>query len=500
MKRAVRSWKFWAIVAIALAIGGTLVPLMVFGSGEGTLTVTPYADVVRFEAHGVASLQVQIYDLSGNLLWDSGVVSGTMVDWDRRDEWGERLAYGSYVYLVQGWSAQGDLVLQKRGKLALLPGDKVELQQAPITRGSGEVPSLPQGEPNALAPMVTYNEHLYLNNASLYFQKYGTSLYRVGVSGAGGFQYMDLTGGNKLYIVNSLGQAKATFDFDTGSLSLGSTTQMGRLYVAGTSYYDANLFYRRDNQTRYAMGVSGAGGFQFMDMIGGHKFYIVNSTGIATVAFEFDTGRLGVGTNAPGAQLHVHNTADQPALRIEASSGTNLIEAYNTGSGTATGLVFRVERATGDVRADGAFYGAGFYTGSADVAEHINVSEPVEPGDVVEIDPDNPGHFRKARTAGSRLVAGVISTQPGVVLGSNSDPVEGEGDPRPVLALAGRVPVKVTTENGPIAVGDLLVAASKPGYAMRANDPASTVGAVIGKALEPFDDGEGFILVQVTLR
>ncbi len=49
-----------------------------------------------------------------------------------------------------------------------------------------------------------------------------------------------------------------------------------------------------------------------------------------------------------------------------------------------------------------------FNTGSgADLAERIDVSEPVEPGDVVEIDPEHPGRYRKARGPRSPLVAGV---------------------------------------------------------------------------------------------
>jgi hypothetical protein len=57
---------------------------------------------------------------------------------------------------------------------------------------------------------------------------------------------------------------------------------------------------------------------------------------------------------------------------------------------------------------------------------------------------------------------------------------------RPV-ALAGRVPVKVTTENGDIEVGDYLVPASKPGYAMKAcGTKYCKSGMVIGKALERF--------------
>ena len=76
--------------------------------------------------------------------------------------------------------------------------------------------------------------------------------------------------------------------------------------------------------------------------------------------------------------------------------------------------IFRVERSTGDVFTDGSFIGDG-----ADLAERINISEQVEPGDVVELDPDKPKHYRKARGSG-KLIAGVITTEPGFILGNNS--------------------------------------------------------------------------------
>jgi hypothetical protein len=167
---------------------------------------------------------------------------------------------------------------------------------------------------------------------------------------------------------------------------------------------------------------------------------------------------------------------------------------------TATGRIFRVERTTGNVYAAGSFN-----SGGADVAEYILASEPLEPGDVVELDPHNPKHYRKVREPYSPWVAGVISTAPGFVLGAKhlslALSVNGEGrgevEPgeRPLLALLGRVPVKATTENGPIRPGDLLTSASKPGYAMRCEDIHRCEGAIIGKALEALDKGEGVILV-----
>jgi hypothetical protein len=68
------------------------------------------------------------------------------------------------------------------------------------------------------------------------------------------------------------------------------------------------------------------------------------------------------------------------------------------------------------------------------------------------------------------------------------------------VAITGIVPAKVTTENGPIQVGDLLVTSSRPGYAMRATDPRLMLGAVVGKAMEPLAAGRGMVKVLVILR
>ena len=122
----------WLIIVAAAATLGIVISLLVLGSPERDLAVSAYSDVIRFQAEGVATLQVRIFDLSGKEVWDSGMVSGDIVDWDRRNDTGERLAYGAYIYSAQGWNASGDSIFQKNGKLALMPGDKVQLQQAPV--------------------------------------------------------------------------------------------------------------------------------------------------------------------------------------------------------------------------------------------------------------------------------------------------------------------------------------------------------------------------------
>lgn len=68
------------------------------------------------------------------------------------------------------------------------------------------------------------------------------------------------------------------------------------------------------------------------------------------------------------------------------------------------------------------------------------------------------------------------------------------------MAVVGIVPCKVSTENGEIQVGDLLVASSTPGYAMKGTDRSKMLGAVVGKALEPLHEGKGVVQVLVTLQ
>ena len=83
----------------------------------------------------------------------------------------------------------------------------------------------------------------------------------------------------------------------------------------------------------------------------------------------------------------------------------------------------------------------------------------------IKVEPSNQSYDKK--------VIGVVTTNPYMVLGD-----EREGTVK--VAMAGRVPVKVNLEGGPIIPGDYLTTSSVPGEAMK----ATKAGSVIGKALE----------------
>ncbi len=140
-------------------------------------------------------------------------------------------------------------------------------------------------------------------------------------------------------------------------------------------------------------------------------------------------------------------------------------------------------------------------TGGSDLAERFAVSgeDTIEPGTVMVIDPDNPGHLMPSNSAYDRKVAGVVSgagdVQPGLIL--HQDGVL-EGDT--VVAIAGRVYVLADASNGAIEPGDLLTTSILPGHVMKATDLDLAQGAVLGKAMTGLDSGTGLVLILVNLQ
>jgi hypothetical protein len=124
----------------------------------------------------------------------------------------------------------------------------------------------------------------------------------------------------------------------------------------------------------------------------------------------------------------------------------------------------------------------------ADLAERYEASEPMSPGDVVEIGGEK--EICLSCTEASTEVFGVISTAPGMMLNSQA----GTDETHPFVALAGRVPVKVV---GPVKKGARLVSSHIPGVAKAAkgDEPHQ---AIIGRALQN-KETEEISLIEVVL-
>ena len=278
-----------------------------------------------------------------------------------------------------------------------------------------------------------------------------------------------------------------------------------------------------------------------------------------------------------GHELILSTTGEEIQFVADSDNSQHQVYAFtwfNNGVAAANKLM-DLNAGTGGLRIKGTLT----QNTAFDLAEaYWKTDAEIEAGDVVCIDPEQPNAVVLASAANARAVVGVISTDPGLIMGGGAFSVENlaelwgddvaaqfaaerqgiedgllASDPNlqgcvaqvdamksalaknakakdaaaakaaceseeqqladalesaaleafcrdnlALVAMAGRVPVKVVAAGGAIRVGDLLVASATAGKAMRADDPAP--GTVIGKALESFEAGEGTIMMMVLNR
>ncbi|MBP9669330.1 MAG: DUF5011 domain-containing protein, partial [Candidatus Pacebacteria bacterium] len=183
------------------------------------------------------------------------------------------------------------------------------------------------------------------------------------------------------------------------------------------------------------------------------------------------------------------------------AAGSNGV-AYGSGGGGAIDED-STTGAAGGVGAGGIVVTLNYTSTSGDLAEWYETKSDVEAGDVVAISEESFAYdsrlglqdsaILEKATPGASLV-GVVASAPYETIGG--DVLGAATHPR-AIALAGRVPVKVSAENGAIEAGDLLTVSSVPGVAMK----LQKAGTTIGRALDDMrckEDGSCSVLVMVS--
>ncbi len=74
----------------------------------------------RVEGTGVESIQVEVYDLAGRSIFDSGFLPGRELGWDLLTADGKPVANGVYLYVITARGYDGQLVRSKVQKLVIL--------------------------------------------------------------------------------------------------------------------------------------------------------------------------------------------------------------------------------------------------------------------------------------------------------------------------------------------------------------------------------------------
>lgn len=279
--------------------------------------------------------------------------------------------------------------------------------------------------------------------------------------------------------------------------------------------------------------------------------FIAKSTGsgaVVTDSILFDTGtRIGVNTTDPKNLFHIFGSATQdifmglgpdpgpagpamnfgyagssfgrgagffnvrpdasalepnPSLRFNTVNVQRMIitNAGKVGIGTTPlGSSTNILEVNGNANFIGTVTGTNIAATYQDFAEWVPSTVDLEPGTVVVLNPDKSNEVIASGKPYDVTVAGVVSSQPGLILGER-----GEGKEQ--IATTGRVKVRVDARKAPVKIGDILVTSGVAGTAMK-SEPLEISGrtfhqpgTIIGKALEPLPSGVGEILVLLSLQ
>ncbi|MBP9867104.1 MAG: hypothetical protein KBC41_03460 [Candidatus Pacebacteria bacterium] len=215
--------------------------------------------------------------------------------------------------------------------------------------------------------------------------------------------------------------------------------------------------------------------------------YFTNINSSATSTFF---GNVGIGTISPSSKLTIYSTTT--------SSDIDILQILSDVGG-AGNPIFRID-SDGDIFTDG-----GTTIGNpADVAENYSSIEIISPGTIVTLATttvewnlaennysSTTYNISQVRIAHPEDKAfGIVSTRPGILLGGNT----ASGTP---IALSGRVPVRVTNENGKVKRGDYItLSKTMPGYAMKMLEHGRSIGRSLSD-METTSEATGTIIVFI---
>lgn len=297
---------------------------------------------------------------------------------------------------------------------------------------------------------------------------------------------LTVTGGVGVTGNINAGNVNATYIYGniigTVSSVVTSVGTLANLAVTGVVEF-GNLVYANagiasTTTTNGTLILSGSGGIG----LGGN----LNAGGNVTAIGNVNAASSRITNNITAGGLYIGNiqsTANNISNIGSASSGFNYLYAGN---------IMPMAHQVGNIGSPSAYYNRVHATSTSalysDLAERYAADANYEAGTVMDLG----GEFEItiSTTELSNNVFGVISTQPAYIMNEFAGPNE----THPVIALQGRVPVKVI---GKVSKGDRLVSAGN-GQARAAKLNEITPFNVIGRSLvDKTTDGEDLILAVV---
>jgi hypothetical protein len=281
-------------------------------------------------------------------------------------------------------------------------------------------------------------------------------------------------------------------NYFAGRVGVGTTAPQDALHITAPSDFGIRMTHTDPNSPRNAISF-----YEGANLMG-----FINQRG-STFSTEGQMRRFNIGNNDPAGATGLYAGGVQRMIiaangnvGVGTTSPAAKLDVAGSVQVVGTGIVLHV---VGNSQFDGTVRGTNIQAHYQDVAEWVPAGDELQPGMVVVLDRKTANTVVASTKAYDPAVAGVVSPQPGIVLGEESDTKE-------LVATTGRVRVRVDASRGAIAIGDLLATSDIPGTAMKSMPvelggiQMHRPGTIVGKALEPLDHGTGEILVLLSLQ
>ncbi len=366
---------------------------------------------------------------------------------------------GTVMYAVTG--GDGRMITGGPSSVAVLGADSVQLTS--YVPGSADyVGLMVSGADSQTKDLVNVGNR---RNAGAYTSVFniaaeGATLFKNRVNSTTGFQIQNASGTSLLKVNTGAGTENVDLG---GSLTMGYFSDI-RAAETGTATYTvstaASAYYVSANSTTTAASFTTT----------------FNITGASTT-----DGTIVVIKASSIKGVTAANQIHTVAVQLNGSTVATLAPATQTTAVTVTRtMIFMRMNGVWSLIGQPATANVANTSNSAttaDFAEWIRYSGNTapQPGEILVVG-DDPTSAKVSTTPYDKQIIGVVSTSPYEVAGA-------EDSHSVIIALTGRVPVKVSLENGPIQKGDSLTSSSTPGVAMK----AVKAGKIIGTALADYD-------------
>jgi hypothetical protein len=308
------------------------------------------------------------------------------------------------------------------------------------------------------------------------------------------------------------------FSIDTTNerIGIGTSAPSTRLVIAPTTGGASalNIPYNAANENT-GLYLSSSGGSSYGDVSAGASYNGTNWVARSTAASRM--GMSGGRTTFYGnTGLTVGNTfTPTEHMRIDSTNTNNVIIKSLASNADANSVL----ESLGAYRITMGAWDTNFFlyytdvnnvarylewTGTAlDLAEWFKVgmgnldtngAQTLSKGDILCADPEGKEKVIACKKNYDQNIIGAVSTKPYTTMGMND--LDDNHQDAVQVALNGRVPMSVSTQNGVIKIGDPITSSDIPGVGMK----ATKAGPVVGKAMENYNGADvGKIMVFVNV-